>query len=76
MDKKPRTNYLYSRVACPTVFLRVLTLARRACAARVTVVCVSVQNLTYRPTNDTTYLTGNEGQYNCAVFSENAPLQS
>ena len=40
-------------------------------------VCVSViQNLTYRPTNDTTYLTGNEGQKNCAVFSENAPLQS
>ena len=39
--------------------------------------CVSViQNLTYRPTNDTTYLTGNEGQNNCAVFSENAPLQS
>ena len=30
----------------------------------------------YRPTNDTTYLTGNEGQNNCAVFSENAPLQS
>ena len=53
---------------------------RRACAARVTVVgsvCQSViQNLTYRPTNDTTYLTGNEGQNNCAVFSENAPLQS
>ena len=59
---------------------------RRACAARVTVVgsvcvrvcvCVSViQNLTYRPTNDTTYLTGNEGQNNCVVFSENAPLQS
>ena len=40
-------------------------------------VCVSViQNLTYRPTNDTTYLTGNEGQNNCAVFSENAQLQS
>ena len=54
---------------------------RRACAARVTVVgsvCMSVriQNLTYHPTNDTTYLTGNEGQNNCAVFSENAPLQS
>ena len=43
-------------------------------------VCVSVfqsviQNLTYRPTNDTTYLTGNEGQKNCAVFSENAPIR-
>ena len=58
---------------------------RRACAARVTVVvlcvcvcvCVSViKNLTYRPTNDMTYLTGNEGQNNCAVFSENAPLHS
>ena len=33
-------------------------------------------NLTYRPTNDMTYLTGNEGQNICAVFSENAPLQS
>ena len=29
-----------------------------------------------RPTNDTTYLTGNEGQNICGVFSENAPLQS
>ena len=46
---------------------------RRACAASVSV----IQNLTYRPTNDTTYLTGNEGQNNyCTVFSENAPLQS
>ena len=55
---------------------------RRACAARVTVVlglsslCVCLKNLTNRPTNDTTYLTGNEDQINCAVFSENAPLQS
>ena len=64
---------------------------RRACAARVTVVgsvclsvclsvCVSVtQHLTspmfVRLTNDTTYLTGNEGQKFCAVLSENAPLQ-
>ena len=38
--------------------------------------CVVFQNLTNRPTNDTTYLTGNEGQNICAVFSENAPLQS
>ena len=30
----------------------------------------------FRLTNDTTYLTGNEGQNVCAVFSENAPLQS
>ena len=62
---------------------------RRTCAARVTVVgsvcvcvcvCVSTQHLTSRmfihPTNDTTYLTGNEGQKICGVFSENAPLQS
>ena len=51
---------------------------RHACAARVTVVgSVSIfQNLTNRPTNNTTYLTGNEGQKICAVFSENAPLQS
>ena len=44
-------------------------------------VCVSVtQHLTspmfVRLTNDRTYLTGNEGQKICAVFSENAPLQS
>ena len=59
---------------------------RRACTARVTVVgsvCLSlcvcvcvIQNLTYRPTNDTTYLTGDKGHNICAVFSENAPLQS
>ena len=59
---------------------------RRACA-RVTVVgsvcvcvCVSVtQHLTLPMfvclTNDTTYLTGDEGQKFCAVLSENAPLQ-
>ena len=44
-------------------------------------VCVSVtQHLTspmfVRLTNDTTYLTGNEGQNFRAVLSENAPLQS
>ena len=60
---------------------------RRACAG-VTVdgsvclsVCVSVTlNLTsqvfVRLTKDTIYLTGNEGQNICAVFSETAPLQS
>ena len=53
---------------------------RRACAARVTV-CLSVTlNLTSRMfvrlTNDTTYLTGNEGQKIRTVFSENAPLKS
>ena len=53
---------------------------RRACAARVTVVgsvcvfvCLSVtQHLTsrtfIRPTNDMTYLTGDEGQKVCGVF--------
>ena len=53
------------------------TLVRSVC------VCLSVTqqlHLTYpmfiRPTNDTTYLTGNEGQKFCGVFSENAMLQS
>ena len=50
---------------------------RCACAARVTAcLCVRIKNLTNRPTNDTTYLTGNEGQKIYAIFSENAPLQS
>ena len=44
-------------------------------------VCLSgTLNLTSRVfvrlTKDTIYLTGNEGQKICAVFSENAPLQS
>ena len=40
-------------------------------------VCVSVfQNLTNRPTNDTTYLTGNEGQNICGIFSETAAFVS
>ena len=44
-------------------------------------VCVSVTlNLTSRVsvrlTKDTTYLTGNEGQKICGIFSETAPLQS
>ena len=51
---------------------------RRACAARVTVVgsvCVCVHPTSFiRPTNDTIYLTSNVNV--CAVFSENAPLQS
>ena len=37
---------------------------------------LSVTPMFVRLTNDTTYLTGNEGQKICAVFSENAPLQS
>ena len=63
---------------------------RRACAARVTVVgsvcvcvcvCLSVtQHFASRmficPTNDLTYLTGDEDQNICGFFSENAPLQS
>ena len=53
---------------------------RRACAARVTVVGVSVKShLTYgasvRPENAVTYSAGNEGQKICGVFSETAPLQ-
>ena len=44
-------------------------------------VCLSVtlhltSRVFVRLTKDTTYLTGNEGQKFCAVFSENAPLQS
>ena len=41
-------------------------------------VCLSVtQHLMFiRPTNDMTYLTGDEGQKFCGVFYENAPLQS
>ena len=57
---------------------------RRACAARVSWVCVSVclyvkSHLTYgasvRPENAVTYSAGNEGQNVCGVFSETAPLQ-
>ena len=43
-------------------------------------VCVVTFNLAsrtfIRPTNDMIYLTGDEGQKFCGVFSENAPLQS
>ena len=62
---------------------------RRACAARVTVVVVSVclsvflsvkSNLTssasVRPENAATYSTCNKGQNICGVFSENASFQS
>ena len=43
-------------------------------------VCLSVtqhfaSRMFIRPTNDTTYLTGSEGQNVCVFFSENAPLQ-
>ena len=60
---------------------------RRTCAARgygswvCVCVCLSVtqhlaSRMFIRPTNDMTYLTGDEGQKCCGVFSENAPLQS
>ena len=54
---------------------------RRACAARVVCVCLSVkQHLTYgasvRPENAVTYSAGTEVKKICGVFSENAPLQS
>ena len=58
---------------------------RRACAARVGSVYVCVRlsvtlhltsRMFVRLTNDTTYLTGNEGYKFRTVFSENAPLQS
>ena len=55
---------------------------RRACAARVTVVvmsvCLSVRytsGASFRPENAVTYSAGNEGQNICGVFSETAPLQ-
>ena len=38
--------------------------------------CVRHPNLTYRPTNDTIYLTGNEGQNICGIFSEIAAFVS
>ena len=52
------------------MYITIIINPRRSCAARVTVVgsvCV-IQNLTYGPTNDTTYLTGNEGE-NIVRFS-------
>ena len=40
-------------------------------------VCLNLTSrMSVRLTNDTTYLTGNEGQKFCAVFSESSPLQS
>ena len=49
----------------------------RLCTSVVGSACVCVHpTLFIRPTNDMTYLTGSEGQNICAVFSENAPLQT
>ena len=38
--------------------------------------CVRYPKSHYRPTNDTTYLTGNEGQNICGIFSETAAFVS
>ena len=78
------TGNIVFAVLCLTIMNLRLINPRRACAARVTVVgfvCVSVTlNLTSRVfvrlTQDTTYLTGNEGKKFRTVFSETAPLQS
>ena len=77
---------LCSAAITPRVCTSVLFInPRRACAARVTVVglsvCLSVsQHLTsgasVRLENAVTYSTGDEGQKICGVFFENAPLQS
>ena len=59
---------------------------RRSCAARVTVVAVSVSvclsvkshlilEASLLPENAVTYSTGDEGQKICGVFSETFPLQ-
>ena len=56
---------------------------QRACAVRVTVVgfvCLSVKShltsgASVHPEIDVTCSTGNEGQKNCGVFSETAPLR-
>ena len=73
---RPRPNRVYTLV--------LFHYPRRACAARVRLsVCVRARararHLTSPMfvclTNDTTYLTGNEGQKFRAVLSENAPLQ-
>ena len=67
------------RVSTPACYL---LLAPRVCTLVLSSwFCVSVtQHLTsamfVRLTNDTTYLTGNEGQNFRTVFSEKAPLQS
>ena len=74
----------YIRVA----LLRTLINPRRACAARVTVVvlsvclsvCLSVKSkptsgASVRPETSVTYSTGYEGQKICGYFSETAPLQ-
>ena len=75
----------YPRRACAARVYTVLPSARMRSEGTVVgvclCVCVSVTlNLTSRVsvrlTKDTTYLTGNEGQKICGIFSETAPLQS
>ena len=82
------SSYVYPIPNClyTILYTSFIIYPRRACAARVLqlgvwCVCVSVtlhltSRMFVRLTNDITYLTGNEGQKICAVFSENAPLQS
>ena len=62
-------DLVYPDITSRELPLAHLTLAC-ACAARVTVVgsVCPFQNLTNRPTNDTTYLTGNEGQNKLCSF--------
>ena len=64
-----------------TLYILYIINPRRACAARVTVVvmsvCLSVRytsGASFRPENAVTYSAGNEGQKICGVFSETAPL--
>ena len=74
--------FQYHNLLYPRVGGRRVINPRRACAARVTSVCVCVSvksHLTYgasvRPENAVTYSAGNEGQNICGVFSETTPLQ-
>ena len=70
--------HLWLLLLTPGTF-SLLTLGAHA-QREVMVVRSVTPHLTYRmfirPTNERTYLTGNEGQTICGVFSECAPLQS
>ena len=66
-------------VEIPSIVTESLTLGAHAQRGWVCVcvcVCVRHPNLTYRPTNDTIYLTGNEGQKICRILSEIAAFVS
>ena len=79
-------DYLLALVKQPIRQLMVLSLhcsfnPWHACGARVTlVVCLSrlklLSRMFIRLANDTTHLAGSEDPLFCAIFSENAPLQS